>query len=377
MGIPTEVTWDIQPHTLAKHEILRRYLDAWFPILGSRHRRIIYIDGFCGPGRYKGGEQGSPIIALRSAYSHWERGRLKNAEVVFLFIDIDERRIDNLEREISALPFGIPSNFKIHAIAGLFGDVMGDILGRLEQDHSHIAPTFAFVDPFGFKGIPFDVIERLLRHPHTEVFINLMTDSINRWIEHPNEKVRRHINQLFCIDAASEILSIISRQVLPVAKRKRQVRLLYQSCLRKVAKYVRFFEMRDRRDRPVYHLFFASNNPLGFVKMKEAFWKVDEESGFVFSDATDPNQPKLFSSDPSPSLAREIIERYRGRKHIEAEEIKRFFTEHPDSDYIGKHCSEALKLLEDENSIHPLPVKENGSKRRKHTFPKGTLIDFD
>ena len=375
MGIPTEVTWDIQPHTLAKHEILRRYLDAWFPILGSRHRRIIYIDGFCGPGRYKGGEPGSPIIALRSAYSHRERGRLKNAEVVFLFIDSDERRINNLEQEISVLPFSIPSNFKILPKAGLFGDVMEGILGSIESDHSHIAPTFAFVDPFGFKGIPFDVIERLLRHPHTEVFINLMTDSINRWIEHPNERVRRHIDQLFCIDAASEVLSIIGKGALPVANRKQQVRLLYQACLRRAAEYVRFFEMRDRNNRPVYHLFFASNNRMGFVKMKEAFWKVDEDGGFVFSDATDPSQPKLFSIDPSPGLARELAEKYGGRKHVKVEEIKSFVFDHPN--YIEKHCTEALRLLENEGRIHPLPMKEDGSKRRKHTFPNGTLIDFD
>ena len=29
------VTWSIPPHTQAKHEILRYYLGAWFPILAS------------------------------------------------------------------------------------------------------------------------------------------------------------------------------------------------------------------------------------------------------------------------------------------------------------------------------------------------------
>jgi len=51
MTTPKETLWDIDPHTTAKHEILQRYMKAWFPILGSYHHRIVYIDGFAGPGR--------------------------------------------------------------------------------------------------------------------------------------------------------------------------------------------------------------------------------------------------------------------------------------------------------------------------------------
>ena len=85
MACATGVTWTIQPHTLAKHEILRRYLGAWFPIIASGSSRVVYIDGFCGPGQYNGGEPGSPIIALREALHHSQR--LSTKELIFLFID--------------------------------------------------------------------------------------------------------------------------------------------------------------------------------------------------------------------------------------------------------------------------------------------------
>lgn len=68
-----DTIWDIEPHTAAKHDILRRYLQAWIPILGSTHERIVYIDAFAGPGIYKGGEDGSPIVAQdghRSSQAH-------------------------------------------------------------------------------------------------------------------------------------------------------------------------------------------------------------------------------------------------------------------------------------------------------------------
>src|SRR5258708_4242751 len=74
--------WDAQPHTLAKHAILRRYLEPWFPILtrqASRrthrsgvpaNREILFVDGFAGPGEYSNGKEGSPVIALKAALNH-------------------------------------------------------------------------------------------------------------------------------------------------------------------------------------------------------------------------------------------------------------------------------------------------------------------
>ena len=64
MTTPKDTIWDLEPHTLVKHQILRHYLSAWFPILGSAHTRVDYIDGFCGPGRYKTGEDGSRARGL-------------------------------------------------------------------------------------------------------------------------------------------------------------------------------------------------------------------------------------------------------------------------------------------------------------------------
>ena len=44
--------WQIEDHTKAKHALLRRYLGGWFPVLTAQgyNRRVIYLDGFAGPG---------------------------------------------------------------------------------------------------------------------------------------------------------------------------------------------------------------------------------------------------------------------------------------------------------------------------------------
>ena len=59
MAKPRETLWEMEPHTAAKHTILRRYLQGWIPIMSrlvgrwaSHGRgRLVMLDGFCGPGR--------------------------------------------------------------------------------------------------------------------------------------------------------------------------------------------------------------------------------------------------------------------------------------------------------------------------------------
>jgi hypothetical protein len=46
----------------------------------------------------------------------------------------------------------------------------------------------------------------------------------------------------------------------------------------------------DRQNKVLYYLFFASDNAVGHLKMKEAMWTVDPLGEFGFSDATNPNQ---------------------------------------------------------------------------------------
>jgi three-Cys-motif partner protein len=67
---PKDTLWPLDPHTLGKHLVLKAYLDAWFPIMGRWNGRILFIDGFAGPGEYKNGERGSPLIALKSLMDH-------------------------------------------------------------------------------------------------------------------------------------------------------------------------------------------------------------------------------------------------------------------------------------------------------------------
>ena len=91
------------PHTVAKHLILKRYLDAWFPILGRFNDRINYIDGFAGPGEYEGGEDGSPLLAIEAARSHIDNGTLAaNVIIRFFFVEADPKSAAHLKCRLLA-----------------------------------------------------------------------------------------------------------------------------------------------------------------------------------------------------------------------------------------------------------------------------------
>lgn len=360
MTTPNETLWDLEPHTGAKHEILRRYLGAWFSILGQKNPHILYIDGFCGPGRYRGGEEGSPIIALKAALG---QPLVANSEITFLFIDERPDRITHLESELKNLR--IPSNYHIITIVNCFDNTLTDILNDLDRRGTKLAPTFAFVDPFGFKGAPFSLIQRLLQNPSTEIFINVMLDYVNRFLEHPDAATRQHIIELFGTPAVMQTVKSPNRLLI--------LRQLYQQQLQRYARFVRYFEMCNDQNRVIYDLFFASNHALGHAKMKEAFWQVDAQSGYKFSDRTNPNQGVLFVLDPSQDVAVEIQRHFAG-KTIFSEEIIRFVEDQ--TAYTQSQAKHGLQILEQDKKIEVESLKKDGTKRRKGSFPNGVKIRF-
>jgi three-Cys-motif partner protein len=361
MALPEETVWKIEPHTVAKHIILRTYLGAWFPILTRYNGRIIYIDGFAGSGRYADGEPGSPIIALECARTH--RAKL-TGELVFYFIEMQPDRAENLRKEIGAIE--LPSHFKVAVEEGTFAEKLSEALDKIDESGKHIAPTFALIDPFGFSGIPYSLVERLLSQQKCEILITIMVDSINRWLTHPDSKIQAHIIDTFGTDEAVAIAEGSGDRVTSLKD-------LYHRQLTKIAKFVRYFEMRDRKNRIVYYLFFASNNSLGHLKMKEAMWKVDPMGEFTFSDATDPEQEVMFSTPAIEPLVQDLASRFR-QTTVLVKDIHTYVSDH--TAYLSKHMREAFRQLESNGRVTIKDVKRNGQKRRLNTYPDDAIMTF-
>lgn len=358
-----DTIWPAEPHTLAKHEILRRYLQAWFPIIDRAFGKQIYIDGFCGSGIYTGGEPGSPIIALTEAVKHKAEMR---GSFEFVFSDTRPDRIEVLAEQLADIH--VPNNISVLTKNCSFEDNLESILNALTFNSQ--PPTFAFIDPFGFKGIPYDLIARFMERPSCECLITFMADSINRFLEHPEDEIRKHISNAYGVESAVDIA------LSGTPDRIGALRDLYSEQLAEIAEFIRHFEMRDGNNRIIYYLFFISNHRLGFVKMKESMWKLDETGGFRFSDATIPEQAVLFDDEAQwkTRIGTLIHDKYQGRKGVSAGEMGKFIEER--TAFLKKHMKTALKHLEERQAVSVHDTKANGRPRRKGTFPDRVIIDF-
>ena len=80
-----------------KHEILKYYLGGYFGMMGQTHfQRLIYIDGFAGPGQYlkEDGsiEEGSPIVAFKTVVEHIFFDRFPKILMIFIEAKEDKQK---------------------------------------------------------------------------------------------------------------------------------------------------------------------------------------------------------------------------------------------------------------------------------------------
>lgn len=352
-------------HTRAKHEILRRYLEAWLPIMARYNGRIVYLDGFAGPGEYEGGEFGSPIIAI-DIFSNHAYAAVRNREVFFLFIEQDHARYEHLRQLLSQRT--LPSTAKYQVFEGSFDETLTGLLKQLEDQQSRLAPTFAFIDPFGFSHTPMQTITKLMRHPKCEVLITFMYEEINRFLDADYTNKAAQYDALF----GTTEWRTITQSAATSQERRNKLHNLYQDRLKQVAgvHYVRSFCMRNQHNATDYFLFFGTNSLRGMEKMKQAMWKVDSSGTYEFSDFSNPYQPWLLSHLDESVLQRTLSDHFK-RQSVSVEEVEEYvIAETP----FYKFKTEALKPMEASRLIL---VTSTDLKRRKGTFPEGkTQIRF-
>ena len=131
--------WRHDEQTEGKHLVLRSYLDGWFPIFSRWNRRLLFVDGFAGPGEYIGGERGSPLVALDCVRRHKQADKLKGIEVVCLFIESDDARARHLRGLLAAEP-AIPDT-EVRVLRGDFDESMTEILDRVAKQNGALAPA--------------------------------------------------------------------------------------------------------------------------------------------------------------------------------------------------------------------------------------------
>jgi three-Cys-motif partner protein len=172
MPTPRGVLWPRDPHTGAKHDLLRHYLSAWLPVLLQTFGRATYAEGFAGPGIYLGGEPGSPVIALDVVDSHRRlfHGR---QQLDLLFVEEDERRHERLISEINnavSRMGGLPPGVVIRPPRR--GDCAQALPALLDDANAWGVPMFIALDSFGGPDVPHSLLRRIAGNKAGEVLVS-------------------------------------------------------------------------------------------------------------------------------------------------------------------------------------------------------------
>ena len=362
--LPKTTLWPMSPHTEGKHLVLRRYLDAWLPILGSRFGRILFIDGFAGPGAYVGGEEGSPLVALRALAEHTARGMI-TAETVFVFIEKDLKRAHHLRGLISDLPFKLPRNCTIEVISGAFDETLTEVLDHVEAQKSGLAPSFVMVDPFGVSDTPMSVIRRLLANRRSKVYITFMYDAISRFSNTP--EFAPHLDGLFGCDSWREGIDIEDSR-----ESKRFYYDLYEAQLKAAgAENVVRFELYEGK-RLVYAVLFGTQHWMGADRMKQAIWRVCSFGDFAFRGTRSPQGSLLLSAPDYGALQDALRREFCGKGWVSVASLEEFVG----SDRTDFHCGHlkknGLKPMEESGALEA----DNETRKKRYTYPEGTLVRF-
>jgi three-Cys-motif partner protein len=364
---PSQPVWPLEPHTLAKHEILRRYLGAWFPIMSKWNSRLIFFDGFAGPGIYQSGEIGSPLIALQVLIQHPLFSSFgQGTEYLFLFCESDPRRFASLQQRLDAYKQSIggswPSNVKIQCTSDPFDATASGIVSYLENKGSQLAPTFAFIDPFGISGLPMNLLARLVKSPKCELFINMIMNTAKRFAT--SGLIDRSLEELYGTN------QYLNAEGLTGRDRIMFLHDLYADQLRNVAgmKHIQSFEMINRNGHTSYFLFYATRAVEGLRAMKDAMWRADPGGGYQFSDRL-AGQDVLFSEDflDVVPLTRDLLTHFAGME-VDVDVLERYVL--TDTPYRETHLRRVLRPLEKDGSL--TVIRQPGRKQ----FPSGTRIRF-
>src|SRR4030042_468505 len=250
-------TWDYKDQTKMKHQVFNDYIDKWIKIVGKFHK-LNYIDGFGGIGAYKDKAGkiyfGSPILvaeAIEKITSSLQR------KVRVVVIDTEKDNLDNIEKifkhnKIAIEPLLINQDFD---------KAINNILDKV----NNLAPTFVFVDPFGFK-IRMETLERIMKIDRSEILLNFMFTRVNQFLS--SSKIENTCNELFGCDDWKKCIS------LKGAVREKCILESLRERMKKFSKYVYYykFEFADSK-KSFYYLFHLANYHLGCSIMKSSFAK--------------------------------------------------------------------------------------------------------
>ena len=195
---PSEPPPRIEPHSKAKLDVLRRYIQEYFDRLNVNPQReefrLDLIDGFAGGGTFRDGNteiSGTPLVMLEEAKKAEERLNRKRKKRLhinckFYFVDKEEAHTDHLRKVLREHGYRVDEG-KIVVRTGLFENEVKDILRSIKQRQPRIGRAIFLLDQTGFSQVELSLVSNILGELHAaEVILTFAAESlVNHLAETP------------------------------------------------------------------------------------------------------------------------------------------------------------------------------------------------
>ena len=270
-----------------KHRILARYLDAWFAILSKIKGQLLYLDCHAGRGRHVTGDPGSPMLVLEKLRGHRLLPRiLSRVSIVCHFFELDQANAARLDEEIRKVG-ALDSRIGVRVHPTDYEAALSQELDRLERTGTDLPPSFAFIDPYGFK-LSMHFMNRLLSAGRTETLINFMYRYVDMAV--PREPMAEILDKLFGTRDWRRLRAIGDKE-----ERFKACVALFAGQL--AAEHVSWIVMRGQSGEVKYVLFHATNSLEGRRVMKQAIWAALPDGDFTAYERDRPEQGVLISAE--------------------------------------------------------------------------------
>jgi three-Cys-motif partner protein len=350
---------ELQPQSATKHDILAKYISAWGQILSKQDwcEDAWVVDGFAGPGRYGDGSPGSPLL-LADAILRWQQARSVDRPRFRFHLRLVERdHRAELERAISS----VSDDLDIQICAeSTFREALPRLVEQIGND-----PAFYFIDPAGWAGAEFDLVEQAIAGRSKEILINFMYDRLNEFAGVARQvsegsadaRVKGIADGITRFFGTSEWIDVILDDPGPRV-REAQLLHLYADQLRKRDAFAWSFRNKyAAKNRTYYYLIHATRSLTGLKIMKELMINADMAEPTLFDEID-------FQAGVA-KFKRELQLRFGGGAPTPEREVLAYVLQ--DTEYLPKQMERALvdlgALLEEGRS---------GSRRiRNWRIPSG------
>lgn len=368
------VFFEVQSEQSAvKAHIVSSYFSAWSRVIQKWNTPMAYIDLFCGPGKYENSNLSAPLLIIQSTLAN----PLLYDKMFFVFNDNDPSNTEALKQSISE----IDVNSRLKGRVQFYNQtVEQDFCKRLKIPHN--MPVLSFVDPFGYKGLTMNLINRLISNSGSDCIFFFNYNRINMALS-SNTKFDDHLRSLFGEARTAELKHQLEHRP-PQQREPIVLNSLIEALRENKSNYVLPFKFYGAEKlRTSHFIIFVTKHPVACKIMKQIMYAnsakdIDGVATFSFQDSRNFGagfeQLTIFDR-PIQSLKEDMLKKYAGKRVLVltiCEDIDCDFSSH----FISKNAKDVLRQLELEGNLRVIDGRKQKTRCGKLNMPDKAVIQF-